>query len=353
MSDITAVVLTTGEETTQRAIDSLNRQTLLPEAVVVIENVSPFHQALNLGASKVNTPFFIQVDVDMILDENCLADLRACMVDDVGMAVGHLRDPLVGRTVGIKMFRRKCFEQAQFEDTISPDTDFLSKIFQAGWQEVYALRFNAASSSQWHTFGEHSPDYAAPYTFRKYLLEGRRYRYRSDWGGLRSHFRKLENSSHKASLIAQVAMAHGIFLQTQEDLLKPLTRDEDFEWIQKFLASSVNHHVRKFYLSPIAIFSLKEIFHRYYKLGIELGQSNSFPTFKAYMDNLTKPYDDAAKIAKVGLCHGLFAKGFDDEVFEAEYRLLHEFLPKYKLSSVIKNKVERIARQVIDVFPGR
>jgi hypothetical protein len=94
MSDITAIVLTIGEETTDCAIDSLKRQTVLPEEIIVIRNVTPFHKALNLGVSKVRAEFFIQVDADMILDENCLEDLRERMTENVGIAMGQLRDSI-------------------------------------------------------------------------------------------------------------------------------------------------------------------------------------------------------------------------------------------------------------------
>ena len=96
MKDITAVVLTLGDETTQRAIDSLERQTVLPEETIIIGNVTPFHKAINLGASKVKTPFIIQVNSDMILDENCLEDPRKSMADNVGVVIGQLMDPLMG-----------------------------------------------------------------------------------------------------------------------------------------------------------------------------------------------------------------------------------------------------------------
>src|SRR2546421_10917476 len=66
-SDITAVVLTVGEGTTDRAIASVRRQTLPPRQILVIEEVTPFHRALNLASSRVVTPLFVQVDADMVL----------------------------------------------------------------------------------------------------------------------------------------------------------------------------------------------------------------------------------------------------------------------------------------------
>src|SRR5688500_11923456 len=104
MSDVTALVLSIGEDTTERAIASVQRQTLAVAETIIVRGISPFHRAFNHGARRIRTPFFMQVDADMILDETCVADLRRAMVDGVGMVVGHLCDPMLGRIVGIKLF---------------------------------------------------------------------------------------------------------------------------------------------------------------------------------------------------------------------------------------------------------
>src|SRR5262249_15375726 len=123
-NDVTALVLSIGEAYTERAIASVRRQTRPAADIVVVRGIHPFHRALNEGARRVHTPFFVQVDADMVLDATCIADLRACIADGVGIVVGHLRDPLQRRTVGIKLFRTCCFEAVQFMDSLSPDTDF-------------------------------------------------------------------------------------------------------------------------------------------------------------------------------------------------------------------------------------
>ena len=135
--DVTAVVLSTGEHTTQEAIDRLRHQTLPLYQIVVIRDVRPFHKALNAGAARVTTPFFVQVDADMVLNSHCVASLRKGMRRNVGIAIGRLRDPLIGQVVGVKLFRRACFETARFENTISPDTDFVQDIARAGWNTIY------------------------------------------------------------------------------------------------------------------------------------------------------------------------------------------------------------------------
>jgi hypothetical protein len=45
----------------------------------------------------------VQVDADMVLDPDCFERLRQAMDDDVGMAVGALRDPLLGPIAGVKI----------------------------------------------------------------------------------------------------------------------------------------------------------------------------------------------------------------------------------------------------------
>ncbi|HEY3257981.1 MAG TPA: hypothetical protein VGJ64_03935, partial [Gemmatimonadaceae bacterium] len=128
MSDVSALVLTIGESFTERAVASLAKQTLPPAEIIVVENISPFSSAMNAGIPRVKTPFFVQVDADMILDPGCFEALRAATDDRTGMTVGELRDPLMGQVVGVKLFRTECFEWAAFRDSITPDTDYIAEI---------------------------------------------------------------------------------------------------------------------------------------------------------------------------------------------------------------------------------
>ena len=154
------MVLTIGEPTTQDAIDSLRRQTAPVRDVIVVRDTRPFHKALNEGAGRVATPYFVQVDADMILNRHCVARLRRAMAPNTGIAVGYLRDELMQQVVGIKLFRTECFAIAQFRDSISPDTDFVDEIARAGWQTVYVGRRRSDARGSWTTLGEHKPDWA-------------------------------------------------------------------------------------------------------------------------------------------------------------------------------------------------
>ncbi len=328
MSDVTAVVLTMGEKTTQRAIDSLERQIVLPEEITVIRDVAPLHKALNLGASKVKTDFFIQVDSDMVLDRNCLEDLRKCMGETVGIAVGHLRDSIIRRVVGIKMFRRECFEKVQFKDSISTDTAFYADILKHGWGTVHALRFQGNRSKQWHTFGEHRPAYTLLYTYSNFLIKGSRYRYRKYLGSMPWHFQELQKSKHDASWMARIAMAHGVFLEDGKDSLKPYAGSEDFNFLEEFLESENSCDTGEDDPGALPASSPKAIFERYYKLGIHLRKHSAFPVFRRYMDALGASKDISFLIARLALCHGLFFKEYNVPEFERSCKLLSELLPE-------------------------
>src|SRR5512147_1293944 len=168
MGDITVVALTIGEPYLERALASAQRQTLPPAATVVVRGMSPFHCALNAGAAQVQTPFFVQLDADVILDDTCLAELRALMRDDVSIVSGLLRDPIVGRTVGVRLYRTACFADVQIRDSISPDMDFTNDTARLGWLRRNALHWRGPERAHWHTFGDHRPDYTPLYTYSKF-----------------------------------------------------------------------------------------------------------------------------------------------------------------------------------------
>ncbi len=330
MSDITAVLLTIGEDTTSRAIASVEKQTLQPAKIIVIKNVSPFHRALNLGAFKVKTAFFVQVDSDMILDENCLEELRKCMTEKVGIAIGQLRDPFLGVTSGIKMFSKECFEKIRFRNSISPDTDFYNDVQEHGWKIRYALNLGNRTESNklWSTFGEHRPTYTPLYTYSKYHVLGRRYRYRKDLEGFKWCFLGLQNGGDSVPIFAKIAMAHGIFLEDEIDLLMPslYTSTEDFSFLEKFLRSETSYDIDKWNIVLRLTSNPKEIFANFYKLGIDIRKNNSPSALKHCMEVLDVDLSSFAWLARVGLCHGIFSEVYNEERVNEEYDKVKELL---------------------------
>ena len=326
MSDVTAVVLTLGEETTARALRSVEEQSLAPAEIIVIADTVPFHAALNRGAARVKSAYFVQVDSDMVLDEHCFQLLRQCMVPGVGVAAGHLRDPLVGRACCVKMFRRECFDRVQFKDSISPDTDFIRDIAQHGWSLVYALRFDHDAKPLWHTFGEHDPGYTPEYTFVKYVMEGGRYRHRGDLGGLLWHLRQLRNSSHSAALLAQIALAHGVFSAEEKDLLGSATASADLDFLLGFLTRVDTGDVRMPDVLPRLTSRPRDVLNKFCLLGIDLRKRGSTQELRYCMNVLADSGHKLAWVAQVGLCHGLLSQSYHPERFDEDYQRLLRLL---------------------------
>lgn len=326
MSDVSAVVLTMGEATTEAALASLRAQTLPPHEIIVVRGVSPFHQAINAGARQVTTPFFVQVDADMILDPGCLAELRGSVRRDSGIMVGELRDALMGQVVGIKLFRTAPFRDVMMGDTISPDTDLGGALSKAGWKTVYLSQPRRGAANPGRTYGEHRPDYRPEYTYRKYLLEGRRYRYRGNPDGIRWHFGRLETSLHGSAVYAQIGLANGIFLESTRDLLGPREVDDQFAGLASFLdVPGETGSDDADGLDPKLPFP--ELFARYYQLGRTLFGAGRSSRFRQILGRLRDYHKhDAALIATVGLCRGLLAPAGESPSLSAEFAVLREFL---------------------------
>ena len=329
-SDVTAVVLTLGEASVGKAYLSLDKQTLPVKETILIKDIRPFHRALNLGASKVRTRFFIQVDSDMELDPCCVRSLRECFQASLGMSVGCLRDPLRGRTSGIKMFRTECFRSASFPNTISPDTDFRDHLMDRGWGMAYALRYQGPGENFWHTFGNHRPAYTQHYTVRKYLMEGKRYHYRRALGEFKGHFERLAGSQHEAALAAQAAMAHGIFMDSSLDLL-----DRDWSPAEVLIWDAFYKH--RGHGSPAVQTQLctpsaqgKEVFKKSVELGFVFRENGAFDAFADLIRELNRSFEPMAWVARIALCHGLFSEKLENQSIKDHWSSLRRFIKESK-----------------------
>ncbi len=326
MRDITAVVLSIGEPYTARAIAAVERQTLPVAETVVVRDVSPFHRALNAGAARVRTPFFVQVDADMILDATCIEELRAHVHGGIGLVSGLLRDPLVGRAHGVRLYRTECFERVQIRDSISPDMDFGTDIARHGWVRLHALRYQGRSPEEWHTFGGHRPDYTPHYAFCKFLLEGVRCRYRRGEGRITRTFGQLRASDHHVATIALIATAHGLFLNERRDLLVPYVRTADFDWLEAFLAAANGSEMAVAVDPDTTDHDLRTRFRRAYQQGIACRQRGEASAFLGRLRALETRGGLDSWVAAVGLCHGLFQEHYRQADADEDFASLAEIL---------------------------
>jgi hypothetical protein len=295
MSDVGAVVLTLGEQTTSRAVASLQAQTLPLEDLTVVKGLTPFHRALNAGAERITTPFFVQVDADMVLDAECFETLRHAMAPDVGIGVGALRDPLMGTIAGVKMFRRECFRELRLRDVLAPEVDFYSSLGQLGWLTRYLVG----------PLGEHSPEYTADYVFGTYYLLGARYVQRGDLGGLAWRIRQLRHSSHAMAPVARIAISHGVFARETRDVAKPRPSTVDSEFLRE-LAANPDANVPRRQFRRLLARGPRSLFDGFRELGVLL-RATSPARLRGVLRLLAETDHEQFLLAEVGLGHGALA----------------------------------------------
>ena len=328
MSEVSAVVLTVGEPFAERAIRSLATQSVPLHEQVVIAHVSPFSRAINEGARRVSTPYFVQVDADMILDPTCVEVLLRHMRPGIGIVAGELRDPLVGQVVGIRMFRTACFRDGGMPDSISPDTDFGERLTREGWCTLHVENPGAGPGTTRPTVGVHQPDYTPSYTHRKFLLEGARVRYRAASYGLMFLMDALDHSTHPLSLLARVAYLHGLFVPMAHDELKAPRHDQAAEALAALLAGPGRADELVAEVLPFTQYArLGEIFRRFVAVGAELGDAAAGETFREAFKRLCAPRADRrALVARIALAHGLLMPREDHARLSQDERALRDFI---------------------------
>lgn len=304
MSDVGAVVLTLGEQTTSRALASLRAQTLPLEDLTVVKGLAPFYRALNTGAERVTTPFFVQVDADMVLDAECIETLRHAMTPDVGIAVGTLRDPLMGTIAGVKMFRLECFRELRLRDVLAPEVDFYSSLGRLGWLTRYVTG-HASRRLPVGTLGEHSPEYTADYVFGTYYLLGARYVHRGDLLGLAWRIGQLRHSSHAMAPVARLAMSHGVFARETRDVAKPRPSEVDSEFLRN-LAANPDADVPPREMRRLLALGPRPLFDGFRELG-GLLRTASPTRLRGFLRLLAETDHDRSVLAEVGLGHGALA----------------------------------------------
>jgi hypothetical protein len=295
-TDVGAVVLTQGERTTGRALASLDAQTLPVRERVVVRDVAPFHRAFNLGVARATAPFFVQVDADMVLDREAVAVLRRAMAPDVGIAVGALGDPLMGRIAGVKMFRRECFGDLRLRDTVAPEIDFYSTLRGRGWQTACVAD---------RPLGEHRPEYGPDYVFGTYSLLGARYALRDDARGLLWRITGLRRSPHAMAPIARIAMSHGLFARHARDTARPRPSAADSRFLHQLAATRHGDGPQR-RIGRLLALDPRALFDGFRELGASL-RAASHAGLRGCLRQLAELDGEPSLLAEIALGHGALA----------------------------------------------
>lgn len=229
---VSALLLTIGEKTFEAAYDALKKQTIPFHQIVVIKNVSPFSSAFNEGVSKITTPFFIECDADMILDRNCAEVLMSKITPTTGMVIGHLRDPLQGSVMGVKLYRTDCCRRFSHENHFNCEYIFYAELLENNWTAEIIDKKSA-------TLGVHRADITDPvYHFERFKYLGVKIFARKAWWDFTNRLIELAQSQEKnIAVMSVMAMVCGFYLYQTSDHLKAYAISKEYHLWQKRLRS--------------------------------------------------------------------------------------------------------------------
>lgn len=170
---LTAVILTVDPShlfpDCLRAVEAQSRPA---DQLEVVRNVSPVGEAIRRGFESVNSDLVVFVDEDMILERECFAQMVSIHESNSGCAelVCGLRDPLVGRVMGIHMFKAAVLREVGVHGDNHTDEwrAITARVLAAGYEVLH----------EWRTVvGEHHPRYTPEEAYWKFKMRGEKCRF--------------------------------------------------------------------------------------------------------------------------------------------------------------------------------
>ncbi len=163
---LTVFVTTVGDEPNfGHAMKCLERQTVRFR-LDVIQGMAPLHAAFNEMHRRCTTPYYVQVDEDMMLFPNAieaLFDHIAGAAENVAIVAAPLWDCDVEMPVqGVKIYRRQIVARFPYEDSFSCEITQMDQLTAAGY------RIEEMPLAPWNCLGEHGKFYTARTIFERW-----------------------------------------------------------------------------------------------------------------------------------------------------------------------------------------
>jgi hypothetical protein len=183
--EVTAFVSTVGAPTFEACVARLRGQDS-SFRLQIIDHVAPMNAAFQRMLVECRTPYYVQVDEDMLLYPHAIRTLYETIAragDNVAMYVADLYDVHLGRCIlGVKIFRHCLVRRFPFEGNDAFETDQLERLAAAGY--TYLQTTPGAAPVSGKTLGLHGTRWTLPSIYERYAtLERRRRIYPSqmDW----------------------------------------------------------------------------------------------------------------------------------------------------------------------------
>lgn len=148
----------------ENCLAAIRNQTFTNFDLVETRNVAPMSAAFQQMLSDCKTPYFVQVDEDMILYPEAIATLLQDMQSSgpmVAFIVYMLRDPHVDMDIqGVKIYRHETMRKYPYDQkVISCERNQLDRLRDDGYQIL----------DRRQTIGLHSPEWVPELIFERYL----------------------------------------------------------------------------------------------------------------------------------------------------------------------------------------
>lgn len=182
---VTVFVTTVGAPTLTRCLDHLEAQDCRFDQAL-IDHVAPMSAAFQRMIDECRTPFYVQVDEDMLLEPHAVRSLYSAIVGappTVAVHVADLYDDHLERCIfGVKIFRHEIVRRFPLCSADAFETDQLERLRAEGY--AYTLTNPGERPVPGETLGRHGTEWTADSVFERYFtLEKRRQSHPSqmDW----------------------------------------------------------------------------------------------------------------------------------------------------------------------------
>lgn len=207
---VTAFAITTGEPSTDKCIELVRAQTVVP-LIEIIRDVTPMWRAFQEMIERCRTPYYVQVDADMLLDSDAIERLLSVMQINAraSIAVGWLWGDAERRPIqGVKMYRHAVSSLYPYTDSLSCEMPQVRSMERDGHPVVVTRMPSVREGCMGLHYAEQNPEMA----FRRAKRTTQKLRAIGHMGWFAAHARSHENRAaeepteiHKAALAGVVA----------------------------------------------------------------------------------------------------------------------------------------------------
>jgi hypothetical protein len=166
-AETTIFVTTIGDEAHfSKCIERLKSQSVA-RPVEIIDRVGPLSAAFQQMIERCKTPFYVQVDEDMLLFPGAIETLERLIKQSpstVAIVCGYLWDCETQQAIqGVKIYRHAIVKQFPYRDTLSCEIEQLARMKTAGFTIEFIVRGDRSTC-----LGEHGGQYTPETIFKRW-----------------------------------------------------------------------------------------------------------------------------------------------------------------------------------------